>query len=124
MHSSMRAEQVLKRKHVARKHGAKTRGRDSGEDSNSDASADMSISLAGVECVSSSKCPRKRFLPPSSADAAASRANGKAPISDSSNARHDDDPFIVKCVLNRKTWPGKLPTFIQIAKVALFQQRE
>ena len=66
LHSSVRAEQVLKRKH-----GAKTRGRDSGQDSNSDASADSSSSLmAGVECVASCKSPRKLLLPPRVSDAA------------------------------------------------------
>ena len=66
MHSSTRAEQVLKRKY-----GAKTRVRDSGQDSNSDVGADSSGSLmAGVECVASSKRPRKLVLPPSASDAA------------------------------------------------------
>ena len=94
------------------------------DESSSDTSSSAPVDLSPSILHTKKKARPSQSMSHSSRPlaAGASRADGKAPISASMNAGDDADPFIVKCVVDRKTWPGRLPTFIQIAKVPLCQQ--
>jgi len=94
------------------------------DESSSDTSSSASVDLSPSILHTKKRARHNQLMSHSSRPlaAGASRADGKAPISASVNSDDDADPFIVKCVVNRKTWPGKLPTFIQVAKVPLCQQ--